>query len=93
MSDLLSQLTARRGYARQQTGASFDEAWQQAAGAALARQSRVGQVKRGALEVIVANSALAQELSYQKRGIITKLTGLLPDEQITDLRVRVGPVE
>lgn len=93
MADVLSELMSRRGYARVRATLACDEAWQQAAGELLARYTRVGQVKRGVLEVIAANSAVAQELSFQKKAILKNLTGLLPDQPITDLRCRVGPID
>lgn len=93
MADVLSQLVARRSYGRQQAANNVEAAWSEAAGKALASQSRVGSVRRGALEVIVANSALVQELTYQKKAIVHRLAELLPDQKIADLRVRVGAVE
>ena len=84
---------ARRGYARQQSGAACIEAWRAAAGDSLAKFTRPGAIKRGVLEVVVANSTLMQELSYQKGDIVQRLTQLLPDETIRDLRFRVGAIE
>ncbi len=84
---------ARRGFAREQSGAALEEAWKSAAGELLAQYTRVGQVRRGALEVIVANSTLVQELSFQKPTILESLGRLLPDEAIKDLRFRVGQVQ
>jgi predicted nucleic acid-binding Zn ribbon protein len=93
MADIMSELLTRRGYARVQATASYAEAWRQAAGESVAPYTRVGAVKRGHLEVMVANSTLVQELGFQKRAILDELARLLPDERITDLRLRVGPTE
>lgn len=93
MADVLSELMARRGYAREQAGALYAAVWEEAAGELMARHTRVGLVRRGALDVIVANSTLLQELTYQKRSILGHLARLLPDERIGDLRCRVGPIE
>lgn len=93
IAGILAQVMARRGYARQQSGAALEEAWKDAAGELLAQYTRVGQVRRGALEVIVANSTLVQELSFQKPAILESLGRLLPDEAIKDLRFRVGLVQ
>jgi predicted nucleic acid-binding Zn ribbon protein len=83
---------ARRGYARERSAAGFDEAWRSAAGEIIARSTRVGLVRRGALEVLVANSALMQELTFQKSALLDKLKRLLPDEKLTGLRFKVGPI-
>ncbi len=92
VSGILAQLMARRGYARQQSAAALEEAWRTAAGELVAGYTRVGAVRRGALEVIVANSTLVQELSFQKPALLVALRNLLPDEPIRDLRFRVGQV-
>jgi predicted nucleic acid-binding Zn ribbon protein len=90
IGNILSELMARRGFARVQSGAAYDAAWQQAAGALAAEYTRVGALRRGKLEVVVANSTLMQELLFQKSDILKNLTQLLPDEGIQDLRFRLG---
>jgi predicted nucleic acid-binding Zn ribbon protein len=84
---------ARRGFARVQSTAALKQAWNEAAGELLARQSRVGAVRRGVMEVIVAHSTWAHELTYQKTTLIARLATLLPEQKIRDLRVRVGPLD
>lgn len=91
--DVLSELMSRRGFARVQSAALCESAWQQAAGELMARHTRVGEIKRNVLEITVAHSALAQELTFQKAAILTRLASLLPDETIKDLRCRVGAIE
>ncbi|MCA9163541.1 MAG: DUF721 domain-containing protein [Pirellulaceae bacterium] len=91
-ADVVSGLLARRGYARVQSAGASLQAWQAAAGA-LAKKSRPGNVKRGVLEVIVANSIVLQELTFQKKRIVQRLAELLPDEKIRDVRFRVGAID
>jgi predicted nucleic acid-binding Zn ribbon protein len=93
IGNVLSQLMARRGYARVQSAAAYDAAWRQAAGPLAAKYSVVGQLRRGTLEIVVANSTLMQELGFQKQTLLKSLTELLPDEGIAGLRFRVGNVE
>jgi hypothetical protein len=93
IADVLSELMARRGFARVRSVASLKQAWDEAAGELLATQSRVGAVRRGVMEVVVAHSTLAHELSYQKATLIERLATLLPEQKIRDLRVRVGPLD
>jgi hypothetical protein len=93
IADVLSELMARRGYACVRSTASLKQAWNEAAGELLAGQSRLGAVRRGVMEVVVAHSTLAQEVSYQKAMLIERLATLLPDQRIRDLRVRVGPLD
>lgn len=92
ISEVLAQLMARRGFSRVRSAEAFDSAWRTAAGETLSQFTRPGSVRRGKLEVTVANSTLVQELSFQKPHLLKALAELLPDEKIEDLRFRVGPV-
>jgi predicted nucleic acid-binding Zn ribbon protein len=90
IADVLSNLMARRGYARQLSVADCQTAWQEAAGAKLGEHSRPGNVRRGVLEVIARNSAVVQELAFRKKKLLEELKRLAPDQKIRDLRFRVG---
>jgi predicted nucleic acid-binding Zn ribbon protein len=93
IGDVLSELMSRRGYARVQSAESYDAAWREAAGPLAAKYTRVGQLRRGTLEVVVANSTLVQELGFQKHTLLKSLAQLLPDEGIKNLRFRTGNIE
>lgn len=92
IGDILSQLMARRGFARVQSAAAYDDAWKRAAGEMLAQYTRVGLLKRGKLEITVTNSVLVQELQFQKGDLLAALNRILPDQGIKDLRFRVGAI-
>lgn len=92
LGEILARLLTQRGYARTVTTGQLETAWKAAVGEALAPHTRVGSVKRGNLEVLVANSILAQELGFQKDALLTKLRQLAPDENIQGLKFRVGKV-
>ncbi len=91
IGNVLSQLMARRGYARVRSAEAYQQAWCEAAGP-LAAFSRATQVRRGVLEVLVSNSTMVQEISYQKTTLLKRLSELLPDDKLTDLKLRVGPI-
>ncbi len=92
IAEVLSELMARRGYARVQAASELQQVWAQTVGSLLAAASVPGNVRRGVLEVIVSNSATLQELTFIKRKIIKDLRRLAPDQKIRDLRFRVGTV-
>jgi predicted nucleic acid-binding Zn ribbon protein len=92
MADVLGELLARRGYARVQAGEAMSRAWRVVAGE-MAAQSRVGRVRRGVLEVVVANSTLLQELTFRKRELVGALARELPDQPLQDVRFRLGQIE
>lgn len=92
IGDILAELIARRGYARVRSAGACAEAWRQAAGQQLAAHTRATEVRRGVLEVLVSNSTLVQEIGFQKRALLDRLAELLPDENIRNLKFRVGPI-
>jgi predicted nucleic acid-binding Zn ribbon protein len=92
IGDVLAQLIARRGYAREQSSAALEATWQEAAGEQVGAITRVGTLRRGTLEVLVSNNLLAQELGFQKEGLIARLQKLSPQANITQLRFRVGNI-
>ena len=93
IGNVLSELMARSGYARVQSAEAFEAAWREAAGPLAAKYTRPGQLRRGTLEVVVANSTLVQELGFQKQALLKRLAESLPDEKIGNLRFRVGNIE
>jgi predicted nucleic acid-binding Zn ribbon protein len=84
---------ARRGIGRVQAGGVRDAAWREALGEALASQTRPGAVRRGTLEVIVANSTVLQELTFQKLEIVDRLARHAPELAVRNLKFRVGAVK
>ena len=70
IADVLSQLIAKRGYARQRSTATLESAWRQAVGEKFAATTRAGNLRRGTLEITVANNLLAQELGFRKDELI-----------------------
>jgi predicted nucleic acid-binding Zn ribbon protein len=89
---VLAQLITARGYGRIQADADFTAAWQAAAGETLARYTLPGRLKRGVLEITVSNSAIVQELTFQKQNILADLQAELPMARIRDLRFRIGAI-
>src|SRR5690242_4596030 len=93
IGDVLAQLVARRGYAREQSSAALETAWRQAAGEQTAKFTQVGGIRGGTLEVMVANNLLVQELGFQKVDLLERLQRLAGDQKVNNLRFRVGPVK
>jgi predicted nucleic acid-binding Zn ribbon protein len=92
IADVLAQLMARRGYARELAASAYSDAWATAVGEPASRFTQAGNLRRGSLEITVANSTLLQELTYRKIELLAKLSQTLPDQNIRDLRFRVGSV-
>ena len=79
---MLSELMARRGYARVQSAEAYEAAWREAAGPLVAKYSRVGGLRRGTLEVVVANSTLDAGIGFSEgRPAGRRWPTCLPDER------------
>lgn len=92
IGNIIAQLVTRRGYAAIHAAGERQAAWQAAAGEQLAAVSEVGQLRRGTLEVIVANSLLMQELTFRKEELLALLQQALPEAGVRQLRFKVGRV-
>ncbi len=90
--EALSTWLARRGCADVAGAAERAQAWSQVVGPELAACTRVGMVRRGALEIVVGNSAALQELTLHKRQLLQGVIQALPDQPIRDLRLRIGTI-
>ena len=93
IANVLAQLITVRGYGRIQANADFGAAWINAVGPALAKYTLPGRLRRGTLEITVANSMTVQELTFQKAELLAKLQTELPDAKIRDLKFRVGNIK
>jgi predicted nucleic acid-binding Zn ribbon protein len=86
---VVAQLMQRRGYAQIENARQLEEAWQSVIGD-LAMSTRVGAVRRGTLEVLVASSLVMQELTFQKQGILRAMQQVYPEGKIEKIRFRIG---
>jgi predicted nucleic acid-binding Zn ribbon protein len=94
LGEILSRVFTTRGWGRRQGRLRLEEAWAEAAGPQTAAHTRVGGLRRGVLEVVVDNAVLLQELAhYQKRLLLERLRGRLPEMTFLDLRFRAGSWE
>ena len=74
MSEILGELFTVRGYGRFRARQELEEAWNAAVGEPLCRQTQLGEVRRGVLNVTVSHPALLEELSaFQKPSLLAAL--------------------
>jgi len=94
LSEILSEMFASRGYGRLQAQAELETAWNRAVGEPDCRQTKLGGVRGGTLNVTVANSSLLEQLqTFQKANLLTALRKDAPGTPILDIRFRVGPID
>jgi predicted nucleic acid-binding Zn ribbon protein len=93
ISEILSRLFTARGWGRRQERSRLEQAWSEAAGAEMSRQTRVGTFRRGILEIEVGNAVLIQELAqFHKRKLLEQLKRKLTGVMLKDLRFRAGVI-
>src|SRR5437016_5520485 len=79
LKEILSRLFTARGWGRRQERLHIEQAWAAAVGPEIESQTRVLGLRRGVLEIEVANAVLLQELAhYHKRRVLEQLRGRLP---------------
>src|SRR5262245_628962 len=94
LSEILARVFTARGWGRRQGRLHLERAWAETVGPEFAVQTRVAGLRRGVLEVVVANAVLLQELAhFHKRRLLEGLRGRLPGTTLTDLRFRAGVIE
>ena len=94
LSEILGDLFASRGYGRLQALGELELAWARAVGEPDCRQTQLGAVRRGTLNVTVAHPGLLEELSsFRKPALLAALRRDAPGTPILDIRFRVGPIE
>ncbi len=91
LGEILGRLFVSRGWGRRQGRLHLEQAWAEAVGTQQSRYTRVVAIRRGVLEVEVANSVLLQELAhFHKRKLLEQLRRRLPGTTLKDLRFRAG---
>jgi hypothetical protein len=90
VSRALTELIALRGFARSQTDAQLQALWDQAAGPQIAAHTKVGELNRGTLQVLVGNPALMAELNgFHKANILQTLKQRGPEYKIKQLKFKL----
>ena len=92
LGDVVTQLMARRGYGQVISSEAIQTAWQSIVGP-LETQCLPGNIKRGVLEIIVRNSLVMQELTFQKESLLRELQANVPESNISDLRFKIGVID
>jgi hypothetical protein len=87
LANALARLIALRGLARVKGEAQLKDIWNEVAGERIAGHTRVLEIRRGVLQIGVANAPMLGELaSFHKLTLLTKLQTDHPNLKIRDLK-------
>jgi hypothetical protein len=93
LSKIMGELFTVRGYGRLHARQELENAWNRAVGEPYCWQTRIGQVRRGVLNVTVAHSTLLEELAaFRKPALLAALRSDAPATTIHDIQFRVGAI-
>lgn len=96
-ADVVAAVIAKHGYAAVKGGDAVSSAWRTVVSrvlgdGSLAAQTLARGVRRGVLEVAVANAVVMQEVRFHKPRLLAEAQSSLPEARLTDLRFTVGRV-
>lgn len=92
LGEVVGRLVARKGYVDDLGEEQRLSAWRDAAGT-LAAHSRPGRINRGTLEVLVKNSVVLQEITFQKAAILGRLRARPEWRTLVEIRFKVGTID
>ena len=93
LSEILGDLFTVRGYGHLLARQELEYAWNAAVGEPCCRHTRLGEVRRGVLNVTLAHSTLLEELAaFRKPALLDAVRAAAPATAVHDIRFRVGPV-
>jgi hypothetical protein len=91
-ADLIAQLLVRKGYGQVTAAGELAQTWHEVTSNRWRNQTQPGNIRRGVLEVVVANSALLQQLEFEKKNFLLSIQQHLPQNQIKEIRFRIGTI-
>lgn len=93
LSDILCELITVRGYGRLLARQTLENTWNTAIGEPHCRQTQVGEIRRGVLNVTVAHASLLEELAvFRKAALLASLQSSDLGAAIHDIQFQVGSV-
>ncbi|TWU45074.1 hypothetical protein Q31b_02450 [Novipirellula aureliae] len=89
IGSLVNQLISRRGYAQVTVVNEMEAAILEGIDESIRSSIRVGNLKRGVLDIYASDSVTLQELNFQKRSILKKILANHPQAKVSDLKFRI----
>lgn len=92
IADIIAKTIQRNGIGRVLENEQYQEIVISCVDKAIQQFIQVIGIRRGNLEVVVANSIVMQELTYHKETILKKTQQISDRKNVTNVRFRIGPI-
>lgn len=89
LKNVVSDLLQQRGHAQLISVVERQEAWRELVESRFRETTVPGRLYRGVLHILVTDSIVMQELSFERATLLRELQRRLPDHAITKLQFRV----
>ena len=98
MQSVMTNLMAKRGYAATDSANQLRTAWNEAVGEVFSQFSRPIGLRRGVLEVLVANSTMMQEINFNRTQFLADVQKAIQKDKtssarITGLKLKIGRIK
>ncbi|RLS25487.1 MAG: DUF721 domain-containing protein [Planctomycetota bacterium] len=94
LTNVLDALMAQRGFGRTMAASELERVWVRELGQPKAVMTKLGDIRRGVLNVTVGNSCLLEELSqFRKPSLLKALRATSGGTRLTDIRFRQGRID
>lgn len=90
LKTVVNRLIAMRGLAGNQGNQQVQDCWFSLIPAAMEKKTRVGQIKRGTLEILVSDPATLQQLNFLKTQLLKQMKAKLPAVKLKNFRLKLG---
>jgi len=94
LATVLQAVLVEKGLGRKLGMAAIEKAWEEVLGPQKAAMTRLGQMRRGVLHVVVGNSPLLSELThFYKPALLKALKKSGACAGVSDIRFRLGSLD
>lgn len=90
IANVVNKIVVKRGFAETKCSAQLETVWQEVAGKQMAEQTRLGNVRKGVLDVFVKSSSAMQHYSMLKSTLVQNFKNKYPEAGIENIRFKIG---
>lgn len=90
LKSIVNRIVAKRGLAGNQGNQQVSDCWHSLLPPNMDKKTRVGNIKRGTLEIQVSDPATLQQLNFLKAQLLKQMKQKLPAVNLKNFRLKLG---